>query len=84
MGYLLVTIGLVTGAVWAYLCWGRFWGWDSKETWALITWLVYSFGLHSRTINKVHYRLTIVLGFAVVLFTYLGVMFLLPGIHSYR
>jgi len=84
LGYLLITFGIITGAVWAFLCWGRFWGWDSKETWALVTWLVYSFGLHSRFIRQEHYRLSLILGFLVVLFTYLGVMFLLPGIHSYR
>jgi ABC-type transport system involved in cytochrome c biogenesis permease subunit len=83
-GYVFITAGLITGAVWAFICWGRFWGWDSKETTALVTWLLYTFGLHARSIRLTYYRWTLIFGFILVLFTYLGVMFLLPGIHSYR
>jgi ABC-type transport system involved in cytochrome c biogenesis permease subunit len=83
-GYVFISAGLVTGGLWAFLCWGRFWGWDPKESWALVAWLVYTAGLHSRTINSRIYRVTLILGFCVILFAYLGVMFLMPSIHSYR
>jgi ABC-type transport system involved in cytochrome c biogenesis permease subunit len=90
LGYILVTAGLITGSVWAFICWGRFWGWDSKEIWALVTWLFFTVVLHAQGVkdvqpgNKKGLRIAIAAGFAVILFTYLGVMFILPGIHSYR
>lgn len=84
-GFLFLTIGIITGAVWANSAWGRYWGWDPKETWSLITWLIYAIMLHARFMRgwqgkRIAY-LSIV-GFLAVLFTYFGVN-LLPGLHSY-
>ncbi len=84
-GFLLITLGLITGAVWAEQAWGRYWGWDPKETWSLITWFIYATLLHARLMRGWEgKRLAYisVLGFAAVLFTYFGVN-LLPGLHSY-
>ncbi|MFH0963973.1 MAG: cytochrome c biogenesis protein CcsA [Planctomycetota bacterium] len=92
-GFLLLTIGIISGAVWARQAWGRYWGWDPKETWSLITWFVYGSYLHFRRIASAlgvsEERLPAVnavfavVGFAFVLFTYLGVSYLLPSLHSY-
>lgn len=84
-GFLFITIGLITGAVWAEQAWGRYWGWDPKETWSLITWFIYATLLHARLMRgwegkRLAYLS--VIGFAAVLFTYFGVN-LLPGLHSY-
>ena len=84
-GFLFITLGLITGAVWAEQAWGRYWGWDPKETWSLITWFVYATLLHARLMRgwegkRLAYLS--ILGFAAVLFTYFGVN-LLPGLHSY-
>jgi cytochrome c-type biogenesis protein CcsB len=84
-GFLFITLGLITGAVWAEQAWGRYWGWDPKETWSLITWFVYATLLHARLMRgwegkRLAYLS--VIGFASVLFTYFGVN-LLPGLHSY-
>ena len=85
-GFLFLTIGIISGAVWAEKAWGRYWGWDPKETWALITWLIYAFYLHTRLVKgwkgSTGAWLS-ALGCSAVLFTYLGVTFLLPGLHSY-
>jgi cytochrome c-type biogenesis protein CcsB len=84
-GFLFLSVGIITGAVWANSAWGRYWGWDPKETWSLITWFVYATLLHARLVRGWHGQriayLSIV-GFAAVLFTYFGVN-LLPGLHSY-
>jgi cytochrome c-type biogenesis protein CcsB len=85
-GFLFLSAGIITGAVWANSAWGRYWGWDPKETWSLITWLVYAALLHARMMRGWRGRriacLSIV-GFGAVLFTYFGVN-LLPGLHSYQ
>jgi len=87
IGFPLFTIGgLIMGAIWANNAWGRYWSWDSKETWSLITWFAYALYLHARLIagwrgKKV--AILAVIGFMVVIFTYLGVNLLLPGLHSY-
>ena len=84
-GYLFLTIGIITGAVWANSAWGRYWGWDPKETWSLITWLIYAVLLHARLMRGWQGRRIAILsivGFFAVLFTYFGVN-LLPGLHSY-
>ena len=85
LGFLFLTLGIITGAVWANSAWGRYWGWDPKETWSLITWFIYATFLHARLMRGWQGRkaatLSIV-GFGAVLFTYLGVN-LLPGLHSY-
>lgn len=86
IGLPFLTIMLITGAVWAEYAWGSFWSWDPKETWALITWLVYAFYLHVRFIKGWKGRkaaLLSIIGFAAVIFTFIGVSYLLPGMHSY-
>jgi len=86
VGFPLLTIGIILGAVWANTAWGRAWGFDPKETWSLITWLVYLVYLHLRFIAGWKGRRTAVvalIGFACVIFTYIGVNYLLPGLHSY-
>ena len=85
-GFLWLSVGIITGAIWANSAWGTYWSWDPKETWSLITWLVYAAILHARTIqgwrgNRVAWLS--LLGFGCVLFTYFGVNFLLSGLHSY-
>jgi cytochrome c-type biogenesis protein CcsB len=84
-GFLFLSVGIITGAVWAHSAWGRYWGWDPKETWSLITWFVYATLLHARMMRGWRGKRTAILsigGFAAVLFTYFGVN-LLPGLHSY-
>ena len=85
LGFLFLSIGIITGAVWANSAWGRYWGWDPKETWSLITWFVYATLLHARLTRGWHGKRIAYLsmiGFAAVIFTYFGVN-LLPGLHSY-
>ena len=85
-GFLFLSAGIITGAVWANSAWGRYWGWDPKETWSLITWFVYATLLHARMMRGWHGTRIAYLsigGFAAVLFTYFGVN-LLPGLHSYQ
>jgi len=84
-GFLFLSIGIITGSVWANSAWGRYWGWDPKETWSLITWLVYAGLLHARYAGWFRGRGIAwfsLVGFAAVMFTYFGVN-LLPGLHSY-
>ncbi len=81
-----LAILLVTGAVWANESWGRYWGWDSKETGALVAWLSYAGYLHTRIAHGWSGRRSAyfaLLGFLLVIFTYLGVSYILPGLHSY-
>jgi len=86
LGFLLLTLGILTGAVWAESAWGRYWSWDPKETWSLITWLIYAALLHARLLKGWHGRRIAwlaVLGFLAVIFTYLGVNYL-PSLHAYQ
>jgi len=86
MGFSLLTIGIVTGSAWASYAWGAYWSWDPKETWSLITWLVYAIFLHARLVREWRGKKTAILaivGFGSVLFTYFGVNFWLSGLHSY-
>ena len=81
-----LAILLVTGAVWANESWGRYWGWDAKETGALVAWLAYAGYLHTRIAHNWTGRRSAyfaLVGFLLVIFTYLGVSYLLPGLHSY-
>ena len=81
-----MTLNLISGAVWAYYAWGRYWGWDPKETWALITWFIYVIYLHMRILGGWKGRKTALIsifGFFVVIFTYLGVNLVISGLHSY-
>ncbi|MDA3918440.1 MAG: c-type cytochrome biogenesis protein CcsB [Deltaproteobacteria bacterium] len=85
-GFLFLTIGIITGAVWANSAWGTYWSWDPKETWSLITWFVYAIFLHLRMMRGWHGRnlaWVSIIGFLAVMFTYFGVNFLLSGLHSY-
>jgi cytochrome c-type biogenesis protein CcsB len=82
----LLSLLLITGAVWANESWGRYWGWDSKEVGALVAWMAYAGFLHTRIAHGWRGRRSAyfaLLGFALVIFTWLGVSFLLPGLHSY-
>jgi cytochrome c-type biogenesis protein CcsB len=84
-GFLFLSAGIITGAVWANSAWGRYWSWDPKETWSLITWFAYAIFLHMRLVRGWHGAKTAycaVFGFFCVLFTWFGVN-LLPGLHSY-
>ncbi len=86
VGFPLLTLGIVTGAAWANYAWGTYWGWDPKETWSLITWLIYAAYLHARFTAGWRGKKTAILsviGFAAVVFTYIGVNFVLSGLHSY-
>ena len=86
VGFVLLTLGLITGAVWANEAWGTWWSWDPKETWAFISWLFYAAYLHMRISKGWQGRRPALLattGFLVVLVCYLGVNFLGIGLHSY-
>jgi ABC-type transport system involved in cytochrome c biogenesis permease subunit len=77
---------LVTGAIWAYSAWGRSWGWDPKETWALITWFAYLIYLHGKLLlrwNPVYLAVISLMGFVIMVFAFLGVNLVLSGLHSY-
>jgi cytochrome c-type biogenesis protein CcsB len=85
-GFPLLTIGIIAGAVWANEAWGTYWSWDPKETWALITWLVFASYLHARITRSWQGRkpaIIAALGFIVVWICYLGVNFLGKGLHTY-
>ncbi len=86
LGFPLLTIGIIAGAVWANEAWGTYWSWDPKETWALITWLVFAAYLHARITKGWQGRRPAILasaGFVVVWICYLGVNLLGKGLHSY-
>lgn len=86
LGFPFMTLVLITGAVWAEEVWGRWWSWDPKETWALITWFIYAGYLHARKTYGWQGKkaaMMAIIGFAAVLFTLFGVSLLLPGAHSY-
>ena len=90
-GFLFLGVGIITGAVWANEAWGTYWSWDPKETWSLITWIIYAIMIHFKyvsgrfgikDINSFNAVCSIV-GFHAVIFTYVGVNFILSGLHSY-
>jgi len=86
LGFPLLTIGIIAGAVWANEAWGAYWSWDPKETWALITWFVFAAYLHARITKSWQGKRPAILasiGFVVVWICYLGVNFLGKGLHSY-
>jgi len=86
LGFFTLTIGIVTGAMWAESAWGKYWSWDPKETWALVTWLVFAGYLHVRIISGWQGKWTnrlVITGFACVLITYFWVSFFIKGFHSY-
>lgn len=83
----LLTTGIFIGAVWANVSWGRYWGWDSKEVWALITMMIYALPFHRESIawfrKPMHLHLYFIIAFLSVLMTYFGVNYFLTGLHSY-
>ena len=85
-GFIWLSAGIITGAIWANSAWGTYWSWDPNETWSLITWFFYAITLHARyTRGWAGMRIAFlaIFGFVSVLFTYYGVNFLLSGLHSY-
>ena len=86
IGFPLLTLGIITGSIWAEKAWGSYWSWDPKETWSLITWLLYAALLHQRLTvgwrGRKSAYMTII-GYMTLLFTFVGVTYLLPGAHSY-
>ena len=87
VGLVMLTIGNFLGGMWANESWGRYWGWDPKETWALISIMVYAFVLHMRLIpglgGRFGYNLASIIAFGSIMMTYFGVNFYLSGLHSY-
>jgi cytochrome c-type biogenesis protein CcsB len=86
LGFPFLTIGIISGAVWANEAWGSYWSWDPKETWALITWLIFAVYLHSRLLKGWQGEKAATIGscgFFVIWICYLGVNFLGKGLHSY-
>jgi len=86
IGFPFLTIGIISGSIWANMAWGRYWGWDPKEVWSLITWFMYAIYLHLRIVAKWKGKpaaITSIIGFAAVIFTFFGVSFLLSGLHAY-
>lgn len=87
IGYILFSAGgLIFAAIWAKVAWGRYWGWDPKETWSLITWITYTAYLHTRLVRKLRGRISAILvitGFIFTMFTIFGVNYILSGLHSY-
>ena len=86
LGFPLLTLGILSGAVWANEAWGSYWSWDPKETWALITWLVFAIYLHTRLTKGwrgTKSAMLATLGFITVWVCYLGVNLLGSGLHSY-
>lgn len=86
LGFPLLTLGMITGSIWAKQAWGAYWHWDPKETWSLVTWFIYAAAVHQRfTVGWRGRRVAIlsIIGFMAVLFTLWGVSFLLNGVHTY-
>lgn len=86
LGFLFLTFVIITGAIWAERAWGRYWSWDPKETWSLITWIIYAIYLHLRLSKGWKGKTAAVfavVGFICVVFTYIGVNTFIPSIHSY-
>ncbi len=87
LGLAFLSVGIFIGAVWANVSWGRYWAWDPKEVWALITMMLYALPLHSRSIklfsNSRSFHIFLIFAFLAVLMTYFGVNYILGGMHSY-
>jgi cytochrome c-type biogenesis protein CcsB len=86
LGFVFLSLVIITGAIWAEQVWGNWWTWDPKETWSLVTWLVYAAYLHARRTYNWKGRksaVMVIIGFVVVLITLFGVSLILPGLHSY-
>jgi cytochrome c-type biogenesis protein CcsB len=86
LGFPLLAIGIALGAYWANSAWGRYWGWDPKETSALVTWLIYGIYLHMRGLRNwsgTRSAVVLIAGFVAVMFTYFAVNLWVSGLHSY-
>jgi len=87
VGLVMLTIGNFLGGMWANESWGRYWGWDPKETWALISIMIYAFVIHMRLVpglrGRWFFNLMSIVAFASIMMTYFGVNFYLAGLHSY-
>ncbi len=85
-GFAMLSLSIIIGAVWAEQVWGSYWSWDPKETWALITWIVYALFLHlhkNRKWQRKRSNIIVLAGFVLVLFTFFGVNYFMSGMHSY-
>ena len=85
-GFMWLSAGIITGAIWANEAWGSYWSWDPKETWSIITWFIYASTLHARFTRGWRGKRIAwlsIIGFLAVFFTYFGVNFFLAGLHSY-
>lgn len=86
LGFPLLTLCIISGAIWADYAWGTYWSWDPKETWSLITWIIYAIYLHTRLMFRWKGKRSAwvaVIGFLAVLFTFFGVNYFISGLHSY-
>jgi len=87
IGFPLLTLAIISGAIWAEKAWGTYWSWDPKETWSLITWFIFAALLHSRLTTGWRGQrasLLTIAGFLIMLFTFIGVNLWLPGLHAYK
>ena len=85
-GFIFLTLVILTGCIWAEQAWSTFWSWDPKETWALITWIIYAIYLHLRINRKYRGKkmaVYVIVAMICVIFTFVGVNQLMPGLHSY-
>jgi len=83
IAFLFLNIGMATGGIWAYRSWGNYWAWDPKETWALVNIFIIAFYFHLRKSTGTKKAVLVILALLSVIFTYLGVTFILSGLHSY-
>ncbi|MGB9791810.1 MAG: cytochrome c biogenesis protein CcsA [Thermacetogeniaceae bacterium] len=86
IGFAMLSLSIVLGAIWAEQAWGSYWSWDPKEIWALITWIIYAIYLHmyrQRGLRGKSASFMVIAGFILVLFTFFGVNYLMSGLHSY-
>lgn len=87
LGFFLLSLAIATGSVWAKEAWGSWWSWDPKQTWSFITWLVYAVLLHLRLTSTFRGRkiaIISIMGFGLVIFTYLGVNYFFKGLHTFK
>lgn len=87
VGFFLMTVGIVSGALWAGSAWGLYWSWDPKETWSLVTWFAYAAMVHQRLVlgwRGKKAAIMAIIGFGLVMFTFVGVSVLFTGHHSFR
>ena len=81
--FFFLNAGMITGAIWAYFSWGTYWSWDTKETWSLINILVLSYYFHVNKKEVVNKSAIVIITLLTIAFTYFGVTYILPGLHSY-